>query len=444
MSDQGMCPVKTVLSRPVWSIILALSVLMTAFGIFANVSLRTDGVDVAYSREVFHGTVDTPPDTESLSFVSRTILNWSRTAGDRTNIDLSDDAPTEAWQRATASRDRFVTLYNFATWWLIAIALWGFVSFAMRIFWEKYKTLRPQETERVQNSRRLRRLMITAIFLAIALVIRTLFRFYIPLFGYAGIRIGISGIFSIMPSILFGPVYGALASGLSDMLGHFLSPRGPYLPAMTLIVAGGGFIRGALFWLLRGRKTKVLKIIVITLTLAFLIFGGLNLLFFHQDGIDAGFYDRLAYAGLERTDINTSDMHWVSRLAIERTINTQTAGDILAGFIIVMTWGMLGIAVLGGLILLADLFFTKRLKNKNELPLMPLLIAMVTSGAFVTTLNTFLLRETVFVSWQLLPFAAVWIPRLIDEVLTNIVFAYFVATLYGVFRQQRDLRELVN
>ena len=95
-----------------------------------------------------------------------------------------------------------------------------------------------------------RRITISAVLLSISLVLKTTLTFDFPLFGQNGLRIGISGIFSILPAFLFGPVYGAAVSGLSDFLGYLIKPVGAYLPLLTVTAAAGGFLRGLLWrWL---------------------------------------------------------------------------------------------------------------------------------------------------------------------------------------------------
>jgi len=58
---------------------------------------------------------------------------------------------------------------------------------------------------------------------------------------------------------------------------------------------------------------------------------------------------------------------------------------------------------------------------------------MLVSGLIVTTLNTIVLREFLYESWKLLPFTVVWIPRVIEEIISNMVKAYFVALFMGLF-----------
>ncbi|MCL2337942.1 MAG: ECF transporter S component, partial [Firmicutes bacterium] len=113
-----------------------------------------------------------------------------------------------------------------------------------------------------KSSLYVRRITISAVFLSISLVLKTAFSFYIPIFGQNGMSVGLSGIFSMMPSILFGPVYGAVVAGLSDLMGYLIKPTGSYLPLMTLIVAAGGFIRGVLWQVLRDRSSRNIRIAV--------------------------------------------------------------------------------------------------------------------------------------------------------------------------------------
>jgi len=110
-----------------------------------------------------------------------------------------------------------------------------------------------------------------------------------------------------------------------------------------------------------------------------------------------------------------------------------------------MTTGLIGTAVFGIILLIADLFLSKRLfKDTQKGKGMQLLLALLISGLAVTTLNTILLRETIYTSWKVFPFAVVWIPRVIQDVLSNTVYAYFAALLLGIFESQPRLRGIVN
>ncbi|HAX50564.1 MAG TPA: hypothetical protein DEG06_01775 [Lachnospiraceae bacterium] len=58
----------------------------------------------------------------------------------------------------------------------------------------------------------------------------------------------------------------------------------------------------------------------------------------------------------------------------------------------------------------------------------------IVEGRDKTTLNTVVLRETIYAAWKAPPFVVIWIPRVIEEVLGNTVKAYLVAVLLGVFK----------
>lgn len=291
-----------------------------------------------------------------------------------------------------------------------------------------------------KSSLYVRRITISAVFLSISLVLKTTFSFYISIFGQNGMSIGISGIFSIMPSLLFGSVYGAIVSGLSDFLGYILKPVGTYNPLMTLVVAAGGFIRGALWTILRNKNSKKMRIVVVVCSIFLLLVGICNIAFLSIDGIDAGFYDHV-----QKGNINTNNMHLVSKMLITRTINTKDPSGNLATYITFVTSGIIGSAVLGILLLTADLFISKKFIHDTRRGQIPqLLIVMIGSGLVVTTLNTVILREIIFTEWKLLPFIVIWIPRVMEEVLSNTVKAYFVAVLLEIFRKQHSLNELIE
>lgn len=285
-----------------------------------------------------------------------------------------------------------------------------------------------------------RRITISAVFLSISLVLKTAFSFYIPMFGQNGMSVGISGIFSIMPSLLFGPVYGAVVSGLSDFMGYLLKPVGTYIPLMTLVVAGGGFIRGTLWSVLRNKDSKKMRMAVTIFSVLMLLAGICNSTFLAADGVNSEFYNHV-----QKENINTDHMHLISKMLIERTIGAKDPSGNLVTYISCVTTAMIGCAVLGILLLAADFFLSKKLAHDTSRGQIPqLLIAMIGSGLIVTTLNTIVLRETIFTAWKVLPFAVIWIPRMIEEILGNTVKAYFVALLLGICRKQNTLQEIMD
>jgi len=281
-----------------------------------------------------------------------------------------------------------------------------------------------------------RRIAIAALFLSIALVLRLLMTFYLPLYGQNGVRVNIGTIFAILPAIFFGPLYGAIVAGLFDLLGFLLRPTGAFLPWMTLVVTAGGALRGLLWRGLRNKNRTLLQASLLGFALLLLLFGSLNLIVLSADGIDAHFYDLR-----DPQTVDTSDMHLTSRLLIERTQGTRYPGEALAGMRLAVTWGPLGAAGFALLLLAIDFILTKYFVKKEALsPILPLTLTILLSGLFVSTLNTAVLQA---VFWPGIPFAAVWVPRAAVSLFIDAVFVYFVALLLGLFQRQESLKQLI-
>lgn len=290
-----------------------------------------------------------------------------------------------------------------------------------------------------KSSLYVRRITLSAALLSVAVVVKTVFSFYVPLFGQNGMRIDISGIFSMMPAILFGPLYGATVSALSDILGFLFKPTGAYLPFMTLAVAAGGALRGLLWRALRNKSSAKMRAAVAIFSIIILLLGVLNIVFLAADGVDKTFYEKTA-----PEQAQAEGMHLVSKLLITRTAGTNNPSGTLATYLIFVTAGLIGAAALGILLLLADFIFSKKLlKDEDGAQIMPLLITMLLAGIVVTTLNTLVLRESI-PSFQLLPFSVLLIPRIIEDILTSSVQVYFVTLLLGVFKKQPGLKSLVK
>ena len=308
------------------------------------------------------------------------------------------------------------------------------------------------------NSVNVRRMVISAMFLAIALVVRTYFRTYIPIFGESGMRLSIHVVFSAMPAILFGPVYGAIVEGLTDFLGFHLSPvGGAWMPQITAASALGGFIRGGLWMVLRGKSTHVMRSCVAVFSVFLLGFGAYNMAAFSGDGIDRAFYEAYTLELSENEQgqtvrniaderINTAEMSSVSRMAIVRSINMRDPAEGLAEFMMFVTTAMIGSGIFGGLLLLVDWAAGKFLLKErttgttSTIHTMSLLLTMVATAAMVSTLNTISLRM-VLPAWQLLPFSVVWLPRIIQAVATATLMSYFIAIMLSICEKQAHLRQ---
>lgn len=85
---------------------------------------------------------------------------------------------------------------------------------------------------------------VSAVFLSLALVLKTLTSFYLPVLGAAGLKVSFSGIFTAFPALLFGPLYGGAVCALDDLLGFLIKPSGAYIPLLTLTAFASGFLIG--------------------------------------------------------------------------------------------------------------------------------------------------------------------------------------------------------
>lgn len=280
---------------------------------------------------------------------------------------------------------------------------------------------------RKQNTYDVRRLTVSALLLSLSLAVKTFTSFYIPMFGQNGMSVGISGVFSMLPALLYGPVYGAAVSALSDLIGHFLKPAGAYMPLLTLTAALGGFLRGLVWQGLKKVNPKKLTAVLAALSLILVISGAANALMLDADGIVPGFWEKALENGVESAD--ESGMHAVSRLIVSRTRNMKNPAKGLQTYRVFLTAAVSASGGLGLLLLSAEWLLQRKIKKAGGRDVPRLLAALMVSGLAVTTLNTLILRETVFTAWKVLPFSAVWIPRVVEETMSNAVKAYFVLIL---------------
>ena len=185
-----------------------------------------------------------------------------------------------------------------------------------------------------------------------------------------------------------------------------------------------------------------MRIAVAVFSVCILALGICNAAFLSSDGVDGSYYSR---AQTGSTVVHKVDhMHLISKMLITRTENLKDPAGSLATYLTFVTAGLMGAAVFGIILLAADILISKKfLQDTRKGQIMQLLIALVVSGLIVTTLNTVILRETIFTAWKVLPFAVVWIPRAIEEILGNTVKAYFIAALSGIFNKQRSLSALI-
>ena len=140
--------------------------------------------------------------------------------------------------------------------------------------------------ERTNRQKIIRKITFTAVFAAIAVALKAFTNavLNIPVFG---IKVGFAGIFTFFPAVICGPLWGGIASALSDVLGYLIAPDGAYIPWLTVTAFCGGVIKGLLWMLLTKKAGKKLRIALLSV---FLIVGAAG----------AAFHISLASDGLIR------------------------------------------------------------------------------------------------------------------------------------------------
>ena len=321
---------------------------------------------------------------------------------------------------------------------------------------------------------RLRRFVASAMFLSVSLVLRTFFSFYIPIFGEAGLRVGIHGIFAIMPAILFGPIYGMFVAGLSDLLGHFIRPSGAWIPYITLVATLGGLMRGLIWKALCDKDVRIMRGVVTASVVIFLAFGTINTAIFRIDNLRANFFESLdseymtmLWDSFEESDsrresalynyqyetLGVSDLNIMSRIVVTRSLipvtsnidvlneRLVTGSDSISANTRVFTVVPMGIAAFGFVLLVFDLVLSQKMEKKNCI--FPLIFSITLSAAFINTLNTVILRQVLFTSWQELSFFVVWLPRILPALVIASVNVYIAVFLYNLALKQKYMQSII-
>lgn len=95
---------------------------------------------------------------------------------------------------------------------------------------------------------------VTGLLTAISLILAQ-FSVMIPFFGYPSVRFSVSGIPLFIAGSFFGPLWGACAGFVSDIIGFMLTSKGaPYHPGFTLNSIMVGLIPGLIFMWIRRKK----------------------------------------------------------------------------------------------------------------------------------------------------------------------------------------------
>ena len=168
--------------------------------------------------------------------------------------------------------------------------------------------------KKIDPKRLLRRLTLTAVCIAFAVVLKCFTNLALNIPGL-GIKIGLGGIFNFFPAALCGPLWGGAASALTDLIGHFIAPDGAYIPWLTLTAFAGGCIVGILWRMVGKRSSNVLQVALISVFSVILFFGVGSAQSLRSDGICSGFIANAADLP-GRSEINETSLSSMSRFVV--------------------------------------------------------------------------------------------------------------------------------
>lgn len=238
-----------------------------------------------------------------------------------------------------------------------------------------------------------------ALFLAMGLVLRN-FSYMVSMGGGAGMRLGISGFFIKMPAILFGPVYGAAVSGLTDLLGYVLKPDGAYIFPITLTAACGGAMSGFIFRLTKKRSVETIRKLYMAVVIAVALVGMFN---------------------------------HICLLKFPQLAWSELLGG-MKGKTVYLTYGLYIVSGMGFVFYVINYFLQKRFKEAFMSEYMRMFVTFLISDVIVTTLNTFIL--ILFVpALAKLPFITFFLPRLAQEIVAVFIHSFVISYLYDLFKK---------
>lgn len=258
--------------------------------------------------------------------------------------------------------------------------------------------------KKVQNY--IQKVVFTGVIIAMALAVKT-FSQMIYIGGVPAMRVGISGIFSKIPALLFGPLFGGITGAIVDIVGYLMSPIGAYLPWYTLTAIMSGVLT-ALIWkyLKKFNEERFQKIFIIIFALIGII----------------GLINHI-------TILSFQDSFW------GRVINSigKNKYNVIYGFEI--------LSLVGILLFLIDAVIRKKFKvefiHKYSLKL---LIAIGIASIIETTINTYIIIAT-WTGGSAPAFIVFWIPRLIEQIAQTMIQAYtipFILYAYEKFSLKRN------
>lgn len=249
----------------------------------------------------------------------------------------------------------------------------------------------------MQKTTKLKKIIYTALIIALVLVLRN-FSYMISFGGSAGLRLSLSGFFSALPAILFGPLYGGLTYGIVDILGYLIKPEGMYIFPITVSEIIRGVLIGYLFKLIKNVNSSKIR--------GFFLFVSIIL------GV-TGIFNHIM--------VNLYPESYVGSELI--ALGKRTA---------FFTIGLEVTAIVAIIIFSLDYFAGKFTKSKYNNNFIKILTVLFISNIIATTLNTVILMMFT-PALSKLGFLVFYIPRLIEEIILTILQSFVTGYLIKIY-----------
>ncbi len=315
------------------------------------------------------------------------------------------------------------------------------------------------------------KLVISAMFLALAVVVNTFTEIAIPLFGADGMQVKLGGIFTAFPAFLFGPFYGGIVCAASDIIGAFIKPTGAYVPWFTLTAFLAGFLKGLVFMLIKDRNVKWLKAALAVMVALAGIIGIFSFVSIKNDKIYDGAFAssenvlpaqelldnrenysaptrlaiKYAFSNAQRQSLpaikdGESEVEYAERLTKYETLDDNGKeiyilkskfAPALASTVNIIAPTMIAFAVLGAILLIFMLIVEKKYQLGSFAP--KIFLSVLVAEIVQTSINSVLLINLYTTTYQNFSYVLFNTPRVLEGILISIILSYFIYVLYQVY-----------
>jgi ECF transporter S component (folate family) len=251
---------------------------------------------------------------------------------------------------------------------------------------------------KLYSSQTTRKIIQTALFIALAFVIRN-FAVMVYFLGAPGMRISFAGVFSRMPAILFGPLYGGAASGILDIIGYLVKPEGDFNPFFTITAILGGMLAALVWKLVKNIEINKIRKTMWIITLIMATIGLFNL-------------------GVLRLSPDSPIASVLNRFGEKKAF---------------IEIGLIAVSVIGLILLTIDFIICKRYPKASFHQLyLKVLPSYAVAGISVNIINTFILRmyDSKLASQF---FVVLLVPRLISVIMVVVITSYISAFLLSIY-----------